>query len=484
MKKTELLLGLALLTVSCARENDEIPTPLREPRTFEVAMEETRVHLDWEGDTPRTVWTQNDAVSVFDETTDNQKFNYQGEETVRGRLVAENADPALTGESLAGSIYAAYPYASVDCIRWDAPANPSGLPSVRFIAPAVQHYRVNSFGTGANLMIARETAGANELHFQNLCGYLGLRVLGNRKIGKITLTRDDGSFLAGSFEGLYREEMTTPVGYYNSSEACSSTLTLDCGDGVQLNEREATVFIFAIPVESISSAAVELPMQIQGFTVKLYDTDGGIMTQTTAKSVSIRRNTLQYMAPFAYQATEGELEAPAVRYEIGDIHYVNGVPGIVFEIDESGTHGKVASLDEIPEGYIWSGEVDVFTYADDRDDGMVNMATIRALDPTLIHYPAFEWCASKGDAWYLPAVNELKSLVTIRETLNQTLAELPYATPLESVYITSTTEICHGTRNDGKTEWEGVCFIPASAPDFCGSADKDSIPAIRAIAKF
>lgn len=98
-------------------------------------------------------------------------------------------------------------------------------------------------------------------------------------------------------------------------------------------------------------------------------------------------------------------------YEVGDVYSRNGKSGIVFWVTDDGRHGKIVSADY---GYcpwanidIEAGQLDVF----DEDDGMNNMAKIREVDGWHEKFPAFAWCADKGKDWYLPARNELSTLM-------------------------------------------------------------------------
>lgn len=52
----------------------------------------------------------------------------------------------------------------------------------------------------------------------------------------------------------------------------------------------------------------------------------------------------------------------------------------------------------------------ITTGATDWNDGMANMKKIQSISGWHEKYPAFAWCADKGDGWYLPALNELKTL--------------------------------------------------------------------------
>lgn len=94
-------------------------------------------------------------------------------------------------------------------------------------------------------------------------------------------------------------------------------------------------------------------------------------------------------------------------YSIGEKYSQNGKEGIVFYITDNGMHGKIVSEDETEcdwsTGYGSTG-------ATDENDGMANMKKIQAISGWHEKYPAFAWCADKGDGWYLPAVNELKTL--------------------------------------------------------------------------
>lgn len=94
-------------------------------------------------------------------------------------------------------------------------------------------------------------------------------------------------------------------------------------------------------------------------------------------------------------------------YNVGDKYSRKGKEGIVFYVTDNGLHGKIVSEDETE--CAWSTE-NVSTGATDENDGMANMKKIQTISGWHEKYPAFAWCADKGDGWYLPAVNELKTL--------------------------------------------------------------------------
>lgn len=110
--------------------------------------------------------------------------------------------------------------------------------------------------------------------------------------------------------------------------------------------------------------------------------------------------------------------AAAQTYSVGDLYPKDGskAEGIVFEVSEDGQHGKIFSLEE-GKGLKWRtvGDAD---YTDDKDNGMNNFEIITAMEPEYDGYPAFAWCASLGNGWYIPAINEL---VKIREAWGSTM---------------------------------------------------------------
>lgn len=85
---------------------------------------------------------------------------------------------------------------------------------------------------------------------------------------------------------------------------------------------------------------------------------------------------------------------------------VSKIEGIVVEVGPDGFHGKILSLQE-GSSLAWNttGAAD---YTDDEDDGMANFMKIKAKDASFASYPAFAWCESLGEGWYIPAVNEVK----------------------------------------------------------------------------
>lgn len=131
-------------------------------------------------------------------------------------------------------------------------------------------------------------------------------------------------------------------------------------------------------------------------------------------------------------------EEPVV-YKVGDPYVVNGnTVGIVYEVDETGTHGKAYSLTvyNLSDKYfcIKEGEetpmvpgrpefgtiispipIEEDAMPESTTDGAANCQKMKNETDWQTRMPALKWvedlAASQGVAWYIPAIDELKELV-------------------------------------------------------------------------
>lgn len=137
-------------------------------------------------------------------------------------------------------------------------------------------------------------------------------------------------------------------------------------------------------------------------------------------------------------ADSGKTPEEPVVYKVGDPYVVNGnTVGIVYEVDETGTHGKAYSLTvynlsdkyfcikEGEEKYMVPG-IEATKYYDSvpieedampqsTTDGAANCQKMKNETDWQTRMPALKWvedlAASQGVAWYIPAIDELKELV-------------------------------------------------------------------------
>lgn len=137
-------------------------------------------------------------------------------------------------------------------------------------------------------------------------------------------------------------------------------------------------------------------------------------------------------------AGNGNRTVTDAPYKVGD-YYNDGIKeGIVFVVYDGGYHGKIVSIDESRE--LWVGETvcENVTAATSKGDGMGNMNKIRRQPNWKSNCPAFAWCASLGDGWYLPAVDELLLIYENKSIINRMLNENGYGEVVDELYWSST----------------------------------------------
>ena len=131
----------------------------------EFAEENTRTYVE-EGNKLR--WTKGDEISYFPAITYNMQYRFKGETGDNSGAFAKVTTDLVTGNKL-DNCYAVYPYIESTTMTDDG--------AISFELPATQHYAENSFGLGANVMVAiTESEDDNVLRFKNAGGYLKLQL--------------------------------------------------------------------------------------------------------------------------------------------------------------------------------------------------------------------------------------------------------------------------------------------------------------------
>ena len=294
MKRFLFFLITVIFTGSCVLELEgDVAEPVQGLYSDLTAgfAEKTRTYVE---DDSSLRWHADDRLAVFYGNTLNQQYKFNGQTGDNSGTFSHVPDGALgTGNGL-DYICAVYPYEAgvrIDDITGD----------VCLTLPSVQNYEFNSFGRGANTMIAvTKNTSDTFLSFKNLGGYLKLQVYAKEpgiRVSNIVIRGNNGEKLAGqsTAEVSYGSE---PV--IRMSEDATEEITLDCGDGVELStdKDSPTSFWIVLPATTFTS----------GFMIVITDTSGRVFTKTTDKSVSIKRNTIQPMAPIEFI---GEEVAPA-----------------------------------------------------------------------------------------------------------------------------------------------------------------------------
>ena len=128
-------------------------------------------------------------------------------------------------------------------------------------------------------------------------------------------------------------------------------------------------------------------------------------------------------------------------YKVGDYYNDGTKEGIVFVVYDGGYHGKIVSVDESNEQWAVDAVDQNATHATSKGGGMGNMNKIKKLPNWKSNYPAFAWCASLGEGWYLPAVGELLLIYENKSIINRRLNERGYGEFLDEFYWSSTEDV-------------------------------------------
>ena len=249
-------------------------------------------------------WHAADEISVFFGNTLNSQYLFAGETGANsGTFSAVPSGELGTGNSL-DAIYAVYPY--------DKTARISDQGVISLNLPATQNYAENSFGKGANTMIATTQSTKDTfLPFKNACGYLTLKLYNadGAKLRSVEIKGNAGEKIAGAATATI-EFGGVPT--LTMGDDATTTVTLDCGEnGIELGASAdaATELWIVLPATTFES----------GITITATDTKGIKFEKSTSKTVDITRNDIQPMAALGV-----EFVAPVIKPANNEIWYTNG----------------------------------------------------------------------------------------------------------------------------------------------------------------
>ena len=322
MKCRSFILGLiAVLSVACEVNEVEHSTPAIETdETFYATVE---VFVD---DLLRVRWNADDRVSLFNRTTYNRQYRFDGRDgDGSGSFSQVPTDVSVTGNPL-DYVYSVYPYREETRISDDG--------ELMVCLPAEQSYREGTFGPGANAMIA--VADDKELMFKNLCGYIMLKLYGDDvTVTSISLKGNHNEPLAG--EATVNASIDgAPSLSFDETATHEITLTFDVPVTLGTTAETATTFLLVVPPTNFEN----------GMTLTVTDDREGVFEKATTKSLEIRRNTLSSMSSL-------EVVIPgSVVPEAVDLGLPSGVKWASFNLGAS-------SPEEYGDYYAW-GEIEPY----------------------------------------------------------------------------------------------------------------------------
>ena len=280
MKKITYFLTIAALAAACQQEmNDEVNVGAGQntvldclPATLSVeSSDQTKTSLVNSGDNAGDIlWSEGDAISAFIGTDGNSKYTLDAEDagSTTGTF---NQTSGVVGTAIGGNVLL-YPYSA------DATASMSeGVATVNFSLPATQDYKADSFDSGAFPMIA-VSESVESFGMKNILGLLEVELHSEftASVSKIEFIANvpvcGSASVTASAEGEPSLVLT---------DAESKTVTLNCETPVALS-KVATKFYIALPAQ-----------QYEGFTLKVYDSEGYQMIETTTNTLDLNRSKVK-----------------------------------------------------------------------------------------------------------------------------------------------------------------------------------------------
>ncbi|MCR5547264.1 MAG: leucine-rich repeat domain-containing protein [Bacteroidales bacterium] len=286
MKRIIVICLLALTAVYGCQVNELVEVG-SEAKSFTASIEDncTKTSLDDQGN---VLFKQGDQMSIFVGSTINEQYQVTDDSDGKtsASLIKVTGPGFVAGGEIDNNI-AFYPYASAITIA----RNGNAFVLRDITLPSTQNYAEGSFGNGAFPMAA-VTSNEEDMHlkFKNVLGGVKLQLTGTGVVKSVSISGNGNEILCGAAEVTVSNTSTPAI---SLTDASAKTVTLDCGDGVQLNSETATSFIIALP-----------PMTMEGgFTVVVTDTEGKQMEIKTTKPQTINRTTLLKMPEVAYEGT-------------------------------------------------------------------------------------------------------------------------------------------------------------------------------------
>ena len=279
MKYYRLLVGLlSLAAVSCSIEEITGPEKENAPKRTDILYSaaiteqpgdiETKTFAD---NKLRILWNEDDRVTIFDKKTLNEQFCFDGEDGDNaGGFYLVSSPGGYVSYNPLDRAYSVYPYQASTKIDYEG--------VITFTLPEEQFYAENSFGRGANTMVA--VTDNNQLLFKNVGGFLSFKLYGEGiSVSSITLKGNNGELLAGKC--TIDMSSGLPVTVMDSGKA-TEAITLTCNPPVALNasSNDYIEFWMVVPQTTFSN----------GITFTVNTPDGDVYEKSSTTSFTLFRN--------------------------------------------------------------------------------------------------------------------------------------------------------------------------------------------------
>lgn len=342
MKKL-IYTALMMATIVGCQEVIEELRPAENAESFKAEVETlgglTKTQMDSD---KNVVWSKGDQLAIFQNNSVANQYEVTAETagTIEGvfTLKQDNSDKTNAEGVVPTDIVAIYPYAEgLTITKSESDETLTTYEIAGIVISQTQTYSANSFGNGTFPMAAvAEDLTENSLKFKNMLGAIKIQLKGTETVKSIKIEGNAKEKLAGD---------ATVVAYSNTytpdllmSETAKTSVTLDCGEGVTLNETTATSFIIALPPVIFS----------KGFTVTVTDSEGKKQTLRAHKAQEIQRSKILVMP---VQGENDDFDPESLVVEFGEAELTRtsmkvqmnspGANGIYYRFDITSRPGKL-----------------------------------------------------------------------------------------------------------------------------------------------
>lgn len=263
---------IPLIMMGCVQSYEDVSTISTSEEfyaTIEGSNADTRTYVD---ENITTRWHADDRLTIFKKETYNREYKFKGKtgENSGGFTQVSVDDDFYSSETLDKN-YAVYPHSNDNRFI-------KQTESFEITMPAEQTYAENTFGRGANTMVAVSETG--QLLFKNVGSYLRVRLWGeDTAVSSVTITSNGDEVIAG-------EATVKPT--LGGDPTCvmigsTKSITLNCPTPVTISESESTPTDFWIVLPPVTFE--------DGFSVTIKDSNDNEQTYNVDKSFTFARNT-------------------------------------------------------------------------------------------------------------------------------------------------------------------------------------------------
>ena len=324
MKSRLVLLALALATLaSCAPERPEAPPVASRTKVFRAMLDpgtRTSLSMNDAGTHAEVIWNSGDEIVVYADSAGKRSYQRTFVTEAGGSREADfTCDDWDLPFSDVTATLAFYPASR---FRVFSPAG-DGLYRVSVVIPPVQTAVRGGLDPGLNISVAYSNDGSDALSFKNVLSLIHFTLEGPAasSVRKVVFKSDgtiagDGAWIVSADGGSL--SMTTrfnPIIYGSCGSVELEGLFENGGD-------------YYIAVAPFTTA---------GFSMSFYDADGGIISKTSTKTLSLERSRIAEFGTITLDSVFDALPAGVERYmtqTVGSRPVVLAVTGDGFTADE------------------------------------------------------------------------------------------------------------------------------------------------------